>query len=233
MTVPVIATEGVDTTGNTNADLTVAVPSGTTNGDLLVAVISASAPLTAVSINTPGGWTLINHSNGSGTGSEVGLAVFRRIASSEPADYLFTATPNAIGNGMTGKMLRITGHDPTTPVNIAGETDNSLVAPSVTTTVNDCLVLCCVAAVDDAVNTFTPPGTLTEQWDFGTVGGPGTFGNSMAGATKTQAAAGATGTQTFTATGGPAANTVQTIAIAPAAVVAARDSDRRLTMGVG
>ncbi len=213
MTAPVIATEGVDTTGNTLSDLTLAVPSGTVNGELLIAVIASAGK--AADNDTHASWTLINKTriNLDDVGSDVALSLFRRIAASEPADYAFTSPVDLSSAGMTGKMLRITGHDPTTPINAAGESaedTDSTTAPSVLTTVANCLVVCVVATTSTSIQTATTPGTLTEEWDFG--GDPGQA-SSQVGATKIQAAIGNTGAEAFTIAGSSVA---QTIAIAPA-----------------
>lgn len=223
----IIATEGGDITGTTTADPVILVPAGTVDGNLLIMVVSAGYPNPSTqAIATPSGWTLIQTSLQENQGSKDGILVaYSRIASSEPASYTPACTPNATTNPALGKMLRITGHDPVAPINISAKTDDAAdVAPSVTTTVADCLILVLVAEVRANPPTITTPGTLSEQWNFNTDPGEGL---TMVGATKVAAVAGATGTETF-----DAGDMAITLAIAPALLLAGSASGRTM-LGVG
>lgn len=233
MAAPVIATVSSNKTGNTNTDITVTYasdgPSGISAGDLLVGEVSACGANFAggaPAIATPAGWTLWVSALGAITPGEgwTRTSVFYRIAQAGDTGVTFTATPNHAALGMTAKVARVTGHDPSLFAHqsaaAAGVNGTAISAPSVTTTVDDCLILCAVSA-DGSVTatvTFSPPGTLSEQWDFGA--DPGGRHNSQTCATKTQAAAGATGAQAFTASESTSLAAV-TVAIAPPAAVSA------------
>lgn len=240
MAAPVIAAVSSNKTGNTLTDITVVYatdgPSGIAAGNLLVAEVSAtSSNFTGgqPAIATPSGWTLWASSLGAqfgGAESFSRTSIFYRIAQAGDTGVTFTATPNSANNGMSVKIARITGHDPTLFAHqsaaATGVTTATIDAPSVTTTVADCLVWCGAGNGGSNV-TFTSPATLTEQWDFGS--DPGQQNYQTCGI-KTQASAGATGAQTFTATASGSKSAV-TVAIAPPA--ASANSNRRLKLGVG
>lgn len=111
-------------------------------------------------------------------------------AASEPATYSMGAS----GNGAALlTAARISGADTTDPTNVSGYA-RSNIAPNVTTTVDNTLLLTTIALRSASVTAFTPPSGYTEEWDFGS--DPG-WAESMAGATKTQASAGSTGSATW------------------------------------
>jgi hypothetical protein len=229
-----IAASSVDKTGETLTDLlfTTATdgPSGIANGELLLAVLSSSGSSTPT-ITAPAGWNTARQQGVDG-GVAAAVGVFWRIASSEPATYTFLSNANSATQGMTGKILRITGHDPTTPINIAGDNtttgSDNLVVNGVTTTVNDCLMFYIVGGARSVIRTFSWP-TITEAWDFGT--DPGNA-NYMSAATKTHASAGPTGTHN--AVGDAASDSLVgvCVAIAPTPSVSVPRS-RLPVLGIG
>jgi hypothetical protein len=185
-------------------------------------------------LGLPGGWTDgINSGGLNGTNGIRGRAM-TRVASGEGATQTLASGGNQVTAGMLGKMWRVAGHDTTTPVNAVASAAiatgaSTITLPSVTTTVDDCLVIRFVVAQDPAVRTFTFP-TATEQFDFSTDPGRAC---SMAVGTFTQVVAGATGTEVATASAGSNALAGGTIAIAPAVVAATATGNRKMRMGVG
>lgn len=200
-----VAVQASTTRSSATANATGDRPTGTVDGDLLIAFVLIATGTTVSGV--PSGWNLEDN-----TGNAAGCRVvtYTKIASSEPATWtwtLNTATNNAV------HVLRIDGHDPTTYVNVDGGQANdsastSVVAPSVTTTKDNCLLI--FAGGINANATQTAPGSMTEVTDA--LGG----GSARALETAQQAlgAAGATGTRTSTASAS-AVNVGYLIAIAP------------------
>lgn len=204
-----VAAAGVPTYQSTQQALntiTVSKPTSTASGDLLILHVRTYFNDT---ITPPSGFTQI----GSTTGRQ---SVFWKVAGgSEPSTY-------SIGNTLTAnicilEMTRITGAHATTPINASGSTNNSMVAPSVTTTSDNCLIMC-FAATGGTVG-ITTPGTLTSRYaiqNYVDDGEGGTLYTNANMGTKSQNALGASGTFTFT-TGdvGGLGYSSFTIAIAP------------------
>lgn len=212
MAAPVIATVGAQATAANNAGLTVSKPTGTVDTDLLVLLRSVANSLTELTLSTPSGWTAGPTSKVAGGVTEK-VALFHKAASSEPASYSLSNPGGDSNYGHTGIILRITGQAVIDYINASAATDgDTLVAPSVVTTVADCLLLCIAGSGALAsVETFTAPSGMTEKYDFGV--NPRTGGNSQTCASKTVASTGATGTQTFGGSGGN--ESTLTVAVAP------------------
>lgn len=92
----------------------------------------------------------------------------------------------------------LSGVDTTTPVDVAGSTyvgtgEDPHIAPSVSPTSGDAFLVCHVGAAADT-SPYTPPGTMTETYDFNV--GPFCSGT---GAVQQLSASGATGTRSFDA----------------------------------
>lgn len=192
----------------------VAAPS-VSEGDLMVAVITltySDADITAV----PSGWTLatsIDQENA----FRSGIYVYWKIATaSEPSDYLWTVSGQGGGNNISSaRIFAWSGIDAADPIDSTATTTDqttstSLVCPSVTTTVDDCALLCLAITSNQANVTFTPPGGMTEIHD-----GRATGGESWGAFTESLGTAGSTGTRTATASSTAPWHAV-TVAIAPA-----------------
>ena len=156
--------------------------------DLLIAQISVKDgdPTFA----TPTGWTLLFSGEAGGAG-DIGVGVFYKVAgASEPANHTFTWSDS---KESAGAMARYSNVDTTTPIdawaNGTGNDSNPL-APDVTTTSTDTMLIRLFGSTDD--ETVTSPTGTTGRYD---ISGNGA---TSAGADATQAAAGATGTATFT-----------------------------------
>lgn len=205
---------GVGQAGSSDAtnSLSIPVPTGTEEGDFLLAVVAGAndnADITA----SESGWTVIQSNTNSSR-----LKTFWRFAgASEPANYTFT---RAVSTGMLGSIHRVVGVDSTTPINVSGTnfgSTNDPVAPSITTTVANCLKLCCCIKNNGVNLTFTPPANYTERTDQDANGLLGAHTGDGTTATRPQAAAAASGTATMDSTDIlSTAWAAQHIAIAPA-----------------
>lgn len=189
------------------------IPSGVAVDDLMIACIFARSQLATISA-VPSGWNLIRSTTGSGLSAA--LWMYWKIAtSSDIAGSTYTWTgPNLVTKIVTS---RITGHDPTTPVNDSNGLQNAasttVTFPAVVTTVADTLIIPWgVTLTNTTAGSWS--GSLVERWDSGVAGGSA---NTSFGGSQEVAAIGDTGT--FTAViGGSAATLCQTLAIAsPAA----------------
>jgi hypothetical protein len=168
--------------------LTINKPASTATGDVLVAAVSVSNNAT---ITPPTGWTPILASS---NGNNVNIASYYHVvtnAASEPASYSwgFSSSPTT-----SGGIARYTGVDTSNPIDVSGvATGNSTqpVAPSVTTTAANDLVVGLFAS--QANTSFTAPTGMAERYDVPNASGPSTEASDVA-----QANAGATGTKTAT-----------------------------------
>lgn len=210
---PVVESASSGNNGTTATSVVVNMPSGVTTGDLLIAQVTIS---TNVTPNTPSGWTL--ERSDVAAGNIVRSFIFSRVADGTEGA---TQTFDAPGSGRwAAGILRISGADTTTPVDVDGATvDNgnpastNMVAPSVTTTVDNTLVLRFYALSDGRNSNSTPTG-LTEAYDTASGFGAGV---TCSCAYVDQASAGASGTATSTTSAQTPEYTVsQTVAIAPA-----------------
>lgn len=208
--VPVI--ESVATKGNSSASANVVItkPTGTAEGDLLLAIIGGR---TATAAADPGDWTDVGSQLQGDSGASFSAVFYKIAGASEGTDYTFVVT-DAGDNRNTGAILRISGHDPTTPINVqtadtSQTTDPS--CPTATTTVADCLIVLSAAHVQGSDDDLTIPGSTTERFD---VNSGSSIGSSNEGASTSKASAGATGAFQWTGTLGTEAVT-RTIAVAP------------------
>ncbi len=193
--------------------LTVPTPAGTVAGDLLIAAVATDGN-TLNSLSPPPGWNLVVVEQ---RWDAVTLGVWWRLATtSEPPSHKFTwSSPEEA----YGWIMRFSGHDPASPINAwavlttgSGQTNNPP-SPSVTTTVNNALILRLGGFDDDDINVGDPglPGhtaiTMNES-DNGNGSASGGAGYLV------QPNAGPSGQSTFTLTDQEQTVAV-TIAIAP------------------
>ncbi|MFD1547001.1 hypothetical protein [Nonomuraea guangzhouensis] len=214
-------------TASTGNPTVVTKPAGTTAGDLLVAahftdVFGNTAGMTGASGFTQAGTTY------SGSGSCFGKVWQRAADGSEGSSFSF-------GNPDTTVvvMLAIGGHDTSTPINVlptwsqGGPNQTSHIAPSVTPSVADGLLVCGFAATGASAS-YTPPGGMTEQGDAFA----GFAFASLATEILVGGSGAATGTRTATCSiGGANDYTTLSLVIAPAAATAASLPLRRSRLG--
>lgn len=212
-----------------SATLTLAKPAGAVEGDVLVAVLENDDA--SRTLDTYTGWTLLRDSEQASPTSIEQWVLKKKIGASEPASYDFVF--NYAFNGVANVLCFQDADD----VNVHGAAAVSAVqtgpyastAPSITTTVNDCLLLAIHGAVvttSGATPAYTAPSGYASaveaksQYDA----------RMFAIATKTQASAGASGTAagSWAVTGGGDGRaTAVHLAISPAVTsyVARPDSD--------
>jgi hypothetical protein len=115
-----IASEEAETTATS---VTVPVPAGTANGDvmLLTSCCGDSDGQGTDTPATPSGWTLVTGPIASAaTGASTPtVTVYRRVASSEPANY---AVGGTVDCGRHGTILTFRGVDTTTPIDATSTT---------------------------------------------------------------------------------------------------------------
>ena len=197
---------------NDVTSITISTPPGTSEGDLLIAAVTTDRD-TSGSMAPPGGedWTQIDLNDHTG---DVTLGVWWKLAdASESPSHQFTWSG---GEEAYAWMMRFTGHDASTPINVSavnGGSSNSPTSRSVTTTVANTMIVRIGGFDDDDVNVDSPglsghtPITMDES-------GTG-WGTCSGGAGYIQQPAiGSSGTSTFSLTGWEQYRTV-TIAIAP------------------
>lgn len=222
MAAPVIASSSVDKTGNTLTDLTFTYgadgPSGIAAGNLLLLIGTCVKATTAATLSAAL-FTPIRHVQAAAGTNRGTVGAWWKTAGAAETTQNLLSDGNVATDGFVGKMYRITGQHPTTPINASNEidtaTDNAAI-PGVTTTVNECLVFYISGTGSGSTNTWTWDAGVTEDADFGT--DPGLSAN-MTIATKVQAVAGATGNIISTPSGGIANKEGICIAIAPVSVV--------------
>jgi hypothetical protein len=189
-----IALRGSPTTATgTGADLVVNCPTGVVAGDVLIAWESV---YNSTSYQTPSGWTRLFHGGGA-SGSYAYSACYYKVAgSSEPATYTFSTSNSGIAKTIT--LTAWTGVDNTNPINIYDTGTTNKVSPTITTTIDNCIVLTLVGSGTRSGTTYTAPGGTTG--DSALLANNGAFSSNQSGVAHfTQASAGATGTKTWTA----------------------------------
>lgn len=167
--VAVRATESA--AGNSVATLDVPVPT-VQAGDLLVCWQFAARGGDLASMDAPAGFTQSgpDHTVTDGAFSIFGKMWIREATASEPADYTFDFSASSQGAALI--LSAIENPHGVSPIDIAptwggvASSTFNMVAPSVTPTVDDGLLLCGWAALTFGDSTtFTPPGSMTEIAD--------------------------------------------------------------------
>ncbi len=159
------SSEFLNGAGTTNV---VPKPSGVVEGDLLLG-FQTSGRGDTTGTTLPAGFTKIRDFDGA-TGGPGGGWGFKIAGASEPSTYTFSLIGAAGSGNRSALMLRISGHDPVTPINaeaITAEFFNSASqdprvvtpAPDILTTVNGCLILRLVTAAVGGVLDRAGPST--------------------------------------------------------------------------
>lgn len=165
----------------------VTVPTGTVNGDLLLALIYFND--STVNITAPAGWTIVDSINTTITAKAI---LYSRIALSEPANYTWNFDLTARNHGL---MTAYSGANTVSPINAHGVQGNDLgsncIAPSITTVVDNCLLVFLGQMDSSLSTTWTAPAGMTERFDANEV-------SSSEVADVVLASAGASGTKTAT-----------------------------------
>lgn len=179
--------------GSGTTSITIDTPTGYASGDLLIAAVVTDSDR-ASSLSPPAGWTEVvvaSESDGRTT-----LGVWWKIAGSEPSNHTFTWSGSEEAYGW---IMRFTGHEPSNPIHATatdeGEND-SPTAPSVTTSVDDCLILR-IGGYDDDDIFDGDPGMSGHTTITANKSGTGTSSCSGAAAYEMLDTAGSSGTANF------------------------------------
>lgn len=143
-----------------SATATIARSGSTNAGDLIVLGLMYEKG-SSETITIPTGFTQILRRN---NGTDAGMILAYKVAgATEPGTYNFVMTD---GSKWSMGMVLIRDYDATSPIeasNSATSNGRNVNAPSVTTTTDDCLILCYYTNKKDA--TFTPHASTTEIYD--------------------------------------------------------------------
>ncbi len=176
------------------SSVTISPPAGVVANDLMLTRIGIRSN-TCASINAvPAGWSL-NQCQTNGTLSQ---AIYYKLAGAvEPASYTwgFNATYRA---GASLSVFR--GVDPAAPIMVssaANGSSTSLIAPSVTTTADNAMLVAFFSSAASAGSPFSQPAGMTEIVDLSDGAGPN--GISFSADYELLPTTGATGTRTSTA----------------------------------
>lgn len=183
-------------------------PAGTAAGDLLIVCLQASANVPGWI--TPAGWNLWGTQNVGGFAFSD--TIFWRVADgTEGASFSFDSSGNLTGSAY---IARVTGVHPTNPIHASSSvgmdssTSGSIVIPSLTTTVDDCLLVEFGGFSSASTRNWTTSDPPTKVFDDTSIS------NQMEVWKESFATHGATGTRTF-ALGTTVNRTWIMLAIAP------------------
>jgi hypothetical protein len=156
-------------TFTTSASPVVTTPSGVTDGDLVLIEFAGDTTFT---LTTPSGWSLLASVD---NGTDNTTAIIYKFASGEPASWTFTNLFTSAQTGEAG-VVTYSGVDTTTPINTSASgtttSTNPHSAPSITPTVDNCMILG-FSGCDNPSSSFTAtpgtsPVTATERFDANT-----------------------------------------------------------------
>jgi hypothetical protein len=227
-----IAIKSLTTAANNSGTSTIAVttsesPSATSSGDLVV-VFLANDYYTLATLGTPTvtGSPTVNSVTGTGLDVDAGTnnghqRAFWYVANTGGAQTITSTFSGAHDEEREITAIVLSGADTASPVDSAAGSfatvdETSFTCPAVSPSQTNSYVITHYAGGGD--NTFTPPGSITEQAEWRIVG-------AFSGATNTAqlSASGSTGTYTFTVDGGnhTGGRTSITIAVKTASSTAA------------
>lgn len=190
------------------------LPASLVSGNKLYLFVGSTLSTTAYSFDTPSGWTLEADLQNSNATTRPRLTIFSKTSNgSEGSTVTVSVTGGTPSVNFSIISVQIQDHNGTDVAATVrtGTTDAStLDSPSVTTTVNDCLVLLANTSFTNSAATVTPPATNIAEVSNATV-------LLYCGVSyTTQASAGATAAQTWTFDD-PDSAVSATLAIKPAA----------------
>ena len=202
-------------------------PAGLAVGELMLGIVSNRIAGSAVT-TVPAGWTKVTQVTPPFGVPDTTLAFKIADAADVIAtDFIFTHSV-AGGFAFVGAILRISGINPATPINVFLFNDTfpgpSIAAPDVVTTVNGCLLIRVDVSQSNSsgAHTASTPVGHTERVEISVAAQPGTGSHRLCMSVQTkdvnQPLAGSTGTELITVAGlGTNPSLVGlTIAIAPA-----------------
>lgn len=196
-----VITSSTGTNSPSVTDVTTDKPTGLAVGDLLLVCVSANGAAANPAIDTATGWTIIDSMRTSDTSAS--KAMWKTADSSDVAASTFTFTVPQTCNVITAQLLRIAGHNASSPITGANGATGSSSIPTfsgVTPIVSSSLLILCGSATAATGITFsgyavaTNNPTWTERYD-----GEGTdaLRSFMATAVRTEISATGNGTLTI------------------------------------
>lgn len=172
----------------------VPVPTGKVR-DLLVAVVANRNTATPT---VHAHWVQQAQIGIGASNSSAKLTIYTRdVIGNEPNSYTFATSSGLV----KASIVRYRGVSPTSPINAQGTTAGGFIAPSITTTVANTILLAIIGNHNNdalGAHTITVPGGYTERQNSSIDAAY----MASAVAEKLQASAGSSGTATFTTTGG-------------------------------
>lgn len=187
----------------TTSDAILDYPSGMAAGDIAIAHVIFGGGTNVVLSNIPSGWIAVPNTRVDST-TVVGTACYYKLLTGLESGQVQWTLNGAQTNG--GQMYVVRGGEPGAIINASNSQANAsstnVVAPSITTTVDGCMLI--YFGSISAAATFTPDGAMTERLDV----------NSAETADQLLTTAGSTGTRTGVASSA-GVNTGTLIAIAP------------------
>lgn len=218
---PLWQSVGSVTSSIAGSSVVIPKPADLAVGDLMVAFVGA-AQLNTTTL--PTGWTLILNTQRDGTNDVTLNSSWKIAEASDVAATSFTFTL-ASSAAFIGCIHRVSAVDSTTPINVSGGGSGSAtdpVAPTITTTVDNCLKICACVQFNATNADYTPPSGYTERTDQNGLGALSAQTITGETATRAQATAGASGTATMDSTQAVASDyAAQHIAIAPGTITLA------------
>jgi hypothetical protein len=196
-------------------------PSNLVAGDLIIVVLHARDNIGNVA--APTGFTVIRRETSGNNGSNdrgTVITYWKIATTTEPATYTFQASSMASGDTWVAIAGRITGHDPTSPIDANSGTNSgsngatSITIPALTTNGINRLLIAALSIVDNDHGTPAKPGTMTTLYSANS----GTGDDITFGGYSQNVGNGTTGTRQFSWTNSdPVA--AQMFAIKPATLV--------------
>lgn len=194
-----IASAAVNASSSNN--ITINKPTGLAVGDLMIAIVGGPNDY---SVNTKSGWTGLTQAQSVEGNQLTAKAQWKIADAADVAASTFVFSTNT-GSGLTGCILRFSGHNPSAPINAENAVHNNTntttpsIACGITPAVANCMILASIWQAEGSTTTAsgyavaTDSPTLTERLDqAGTVAGT-SRGMSMHVATGERAATSATG----------------------------------------
>ncbi len=201
---PAITFRSSTTTGGDGSPITLARPTGTAAGDVLIAHVALrdDVPLTA-----PAGWASINTSST----APYSTVYYKVAGGSEPTSYTWIPSSGVRYAAGLGAWSNVRNVSPIHARAAGSGKGSSIVAPSVTTTRSDTMLVAFWSISDNGG--VTVPATMTERWDIdSSQSGARNQQVQTSMATETLGAVGASGTRTASA-GASESNVGLTIAL--------------------
>ena len=163
MAVAVRGTSGVTAATNSVAPV---VPSSVQAGDTLL--LLAGVGDADVTWTTPSGWTLIERRSRDTSTTGMAAAMYKKIATSGDASATVTLTASTTAHS-AAMIIALSGADIVNPVSAwTGFTEsvssavNTHALPSVTTTIDQCLIITGIVGKDSATTAWTMPAGTTK-----------------------------------------------------------------------